>query len=252
MKVLVGTSGWIYKDWDKRFYPADMPDREKLKYYAQHFPTVEVNNSFYRLPSEDNFKNWRAQVHRDFLFSVKLSRFLTHIKRLKLEESTNEGVDRFCSRAQHLRANLGVVLVQLPANFKASEEKVENLAHQFAKAEQNYKMPFPLAMEFRHASWFTYKIFELLRAHNIASVINSSPDMWPASREFTADFAYIRFHGSQTLYASSYTDKELNEWAAFIKKEAGDCSRVYCYFNNDRSARAIENARYLSALLAGQ
>jgi uncharacterized protein YecE (DUF72 family) len=249
MKVLVGTSGWIYKDWVKRFYPEDLSDDEKLKYYVRHFPTVEINNSFYRLPSEENFKNWRAQVPEDFLFSVKLSRFLTHIKRLKPDERTNEGVDRFCSRARHLKANLGIVLVQLPSNFHASQEKVDNLAKQFKKAEKKYGMKFPLAMEFRHDSWFTYKFFELLRSRGIASVINSSPDMWPASREFTADFAYIRFHGSQKLYASSYTNKELQKWAHFIKKEAGNCSRVYCYFNNDQSAKAVENARYLMQLL---
>jgi uncharacterized protein YecE (DUF72 family) len=248
-KILVGCSGWIYKDWALRFYPKNLKQEEKLAYYAQHFPTVEINNSFYRLPSEENFKNWQAQVPEDFLFSVKLSRFLTHIKRLKPDERTNEGVDRFCSRARHLKTNLGVVLVQLPANFQASAEKVDNLARQFKKAEKKYGMRFPLAMEFRHDSWFTYESFELLRSLGIASVINSSPDMWPASREFTADFAYIRFHGSQKLYASSYTDKELQEWAQFIKKEAGSCSRVYCYFNNDQSAKAVENARYLMQLL---
>jgi uncharacterized protein YecE (DUF72 family) len=250
MKALIGCSGWIYKDWAKRFYPDDLPATGKLKYYSEHFKTVEINNSFYRLPTEEAFKNWRAQVPANFVFAVKLSRFLTHIKRLKPDDQTNEGVDRFCSRARHLKANLGVVLVQLPASFRASEEKVVNLSEQFKRAEKKYKMKFPLAFEFRHESWFTDKVFALLSKYNIASVINSSPrTKWPYSCRFSADFAYIRFHGSKRLYSSSYSDSELDAWADFIKSQAKDCRVVYCYFNNDKSARAVENAKYLQSIL---
>jgi uncharacterized protein YecE (DUF72 family) len=248
--IRVGCSGWIYKDWAKRFYPTELAHADKLKYYASFFNTVEINNSFYRLPSEAAFKNWRAQVPERFLFAVKLSRFLTHVKRLKPDERTNEGVDRFCSRARHLGPNLGVVLVQLPASFRASEEKLANLVKQFKLAEKKYKMTFPLALECRHDSWFTDNIFEQLTDSNVASVVNSSPRVaWPYSCRLTADFAYIRFHGSKRLYSSSYTAKELERWATFIRRQAGDCKTIYCYFNNDKSAKAVENAKYLQQLL---
>lgn len=249
-KILVGCSGWIYKDWAERFYPPDLADSEKLKYYAGHFNTVEVNNSFYRLPTEQAFQNWASQVPSRFIFAVKLSRFLTHVKRLKPDPATNEGVDRFCSRARHLKAKFGVALVQLPANFRASETKIENLAEQFKHAEQKYDMTFRLALECRHESWFSNQIFERLRRLNIAMVINSSPKTtWPFTCEQTADFAYIRFHGSKRLYSSSYTDKELEKWAAFIKNDLQYAKVIYCFFNNDKSAKAVENAVRLRRLI---
>jgi len=249
MKVLIGCSGWIYKDWAKRFYPEDLDNSKKLQFYSKHFKTVEINNSFYRLPSEEAFKNWRKQVPADFVFAVKLSRYLTHIKRLKVDDQTNEGVDRFCSRARYLKGNFGVVLVQLPASFKASEEKLVNLVKQFKIADKKYHMNFPLAFEFRHDSWFTDKFFELLKEHDVASVINSSPKTkWPFSCPLTADFAYIRFHGSKRLYSSSYSEDELNNWADFIKDKVGPRRTVYCYFNNDKSAKAVVNANYLRSL----
>lgn len=249
MKMLIGCSGWIYKDWAKRFYPSGLQNSDKLKYYAQYFNTVEINNSFYRLPSEEAFKNWQAQVPKNFTFAVKLSRFLTHIRRLKVDEQTNEGVDRFCSRAHHLKSNLGVVLVQLPASFKVSEDKIVNLAQQFKKAEKTYKIKFPLALEARHESWFADKIFELLASHEIAMVINSSPKTkWPYTCKITAGFAYIRFHGSKRLYSSSYSNHELDKWADFINEQAGNCREVYAYFNNDKSAKAVQNAKYLQSL----
>jgi uncharacterized protein YecE (DUF72 family) len=248
-RYLIGTSGWIYKDWAKRFYPTDLKNEQKLTYYAKHFSTVEINNSFYRLPSEKNFSAWRDQVPAGFKFSVKLSRFLTHIKRLKVDADTDEGVDRFCSRVRCLKGNFGVVLVQLPPNFKASQEKVQNLSEQFKKAELKYNMQFPLALEMRHESWFEDKYFEQLESLNIASVVNSSPSIWPSSRRLTANFAYLRFHGSKKLYASSYSDKELTEWASFMKQAKG-CKNMYAYFNNDKSAKAVLNAEYLKSLLS--
>lgn len=249
-KILIGCSGWIYKDWSKHFYPEQLDNSKKLKFYARHFTTVEINNSFYRLPSEEAFKNWARQVPAKFVFAVKLSRFLTHVKRLKPDEATSEGVDRFCVRARFLKKSLGVVLVQLPANFKASGPKIDNLAQQFKLAEKKYGMKFPLALECRHESWFNDEIYELLEGLNIAMVINSSPrTAWPFTCRLTADLAYIRFHGSKRLYSSSYTEQELRRWAEFISSELGKTKKVYCYFNNDKSAKAIENASSLTSLL---
>ncbi|HET9850782.1 MAG TPA: DUF72 domain-containing protein [Candidatus Saccharimonadales bacterium] len=249
-KYLIGTSGWIYKDWAKRFYPPKMQNTEKLSFYAEHFPTVEINNSFYRLPSEKAFENWRKLTPDGFKFAVKLSRFLTHIKRLKTDDQTNHGIDLFCSRARFLESKFAVVLVQLPASFPASEEKVVNLIMQFKKAENRYGQAFPIALECRHASWITDKIFALLSSLNIAFVINSAPDIWPTDCRVTADFAYLRWHGAKRLYADSYSDKELSKWASFIKNNTGDCKAVYGYFNNDKSAKAVENAQFLAKKLA--
>jgi uncharacterized protein YecE (DUF72 family) len=249
-KYFVGTSGWIYKDWATRFYPEDIKRSDaKLVYFAKHFPTVEINNSFYRLPSEEAFTNWYQTAPKCFLFAVKLSRFLTHVKRLKPDERTNEGIDRFANRAKHLNNKLAVVLVQLPASFRASEEKIVNLAQEFKKAEKRHKQKFPLAIEARHDSWFNDEVYALLHKYNIANVNNSAPGIWPFSCEITADFAYVRFHGSKRLYSNSYSSSELENWADFIKKNTKNCKAVYCYFNNDKSARAVENAKYLKQLL---
>jgi uncharacterized protein YecE (DUF72 family) len=250
MKYHVGTSGWIYKDWAKLFYPnGAKTNDQKLKYYAENFNTVEINNSFYRLPSVEAFANWRDVSPTNFTFSVKLSRFLTHIKKLNPDERTNEGIDRFASRAITLVPKLGPVLIQLPHWFKASEDKVINLAKEFQKAESKYCKTFQLALEVRHDSWFDDQMISILKHHNVALVVNSAPDIWPFSCEITADFAYFRFHGSKSLYRSAYTNNELEHWAKFIKAKAGQCNTVYAYFNNDKSARAVDNAKYLAAIL---
>jgi len=246
VRVLIGTSGWVYKDWAERFYPSSLKDSDKLAYYSEHFKTVEINNSFYRLPSEDNFLDWAKKVPEDFVFAVKLSRFLTHIKRLKVDNDTNTSVDRFCSHVSCLKAKLGPILVQLPSSLAASEQKIDNLATQFKRADSKYKMQFKVALECRHDSWFSDNILEQLKSHNIAIVINSSPKTsWPYTCTVTADFSYIRFHGSKRLYSSSYSNNELDRWSEFINSDLKECKTVYCYFNNDKSARAVENAKYL-------
>lgn len=217
-----------------------------MKFYSRHFDTVEINASFYRLPSAENFANWHSLAGDDFTFAVKLSRYLTHMKRLEADERTNEGVDRFCSRACELGDSLGVVLVQLPENFSCDHDRIINLVSQFKSAEKRYKMKFPLALELRHGSWFDAKTYALLKRLKVALVVNSSPD-WPCVRQLTSDMLYIRFHGDKKLYSSSYSDKQLAEWARYIKD--AEVRLVYCYFNNDHSAKAVENAKSLADLL---
>jgi uncharacterized protein YecE (DUF72 family) len=250
-KYNVGTSGWIYKDWVSRFYPKDLKDDQKLAFYASQFSTVEINYSFYRLPTAEAFRAWHNQVPKEFSFSVKLSRFLTHLKQLKVDDRTNEGIDRFASRACQLQDKLAVVLIQLPSSFKADGEKVSNLFNQFKAAEAKYGLRFRLAIEGRHESWFQPETIEQLKEHQIALVINSNPkQLWPTGQVVTADFAYLRFHGSQALYASNYSDEEISEWAEKIKIMSKNQTKIYCYFNNDKSARAVHNAQALLAKLS--
>jgi uncharacterized protein YecE (DUF72 family) len=247
MQVLVGTSGWIYKDWAKKFYPSALKHEYKLTYFSNHFPTVEINSTFYRLPGEAAVRNWYGSVPSDFVFSAKLSRYLTHRLQLKPGETFNTGLQNYLDRLQHLRDKLGPILVQLPASFHAAPDRIVNLAQQLKKIAPEYKLEVRLACEFRHKSWFTAEIMDILREHNIAAVIASGPGRWPETREVTAGFAFIRFHGDAKLYASSYTEKELDEWARFIKDKCQKCQAVYCYFNNDQSAKAVDNAKYLAS-----
>ena len=167
----------------------------------------------------------------------------------------------FFASSHYLKEKLQVVLAQLPANFTADDKAIENLVEHTERLKKKYGLDFRLAVELRHESWFTPKVLDpdrkilnkssisygagLLSNYNIAHVINSAPKHWPTHKEVTADFAYIRFHGTESLYASAYSDKELNEWADFIKTKLKKCRQVYVYFNNDLSAKAIENARYL-------
>lgn len=252
MRVLVGTSGWVYKDWAKRFYPTTLKQECKLTYFAHHFPTVEINSTFYRLPSEAAVKNWYGSVPADFVFSIKLSRYLTHLIQLQPGQTFNEGLDNYFSRLQFLREKIGCVLVQLPARYHVKPERINNLAEQIKKMEAKYKLKLPIATEFRHKSWFTPEVDELLARNNIANVIASGPGRWPETRIVTADFAFIRFHGDERLYASSYSNVSLDKWADFIKTNCAGCRIVYCYFNNDQSAKAVDNAKYLAKSFASQ
>lgn len=248
-KVIVGTSGWEYNDWNGRFYPEDVKGKAQLPYFAKHFTSVEINSTFYHMPRASSMENWAASVPNDFCFVVKMNRFLTHTKRLTSDEQFTERLQEFLDLLQPLKNKLAAVLVQLPPSMKVANSRLEYLAEQVIDAEKRLKMRLPLALEFRHASWFNDETYTLMRNYNIANVINDSPGRWPVSRAVTADFAYIRFHGSKELYRSSYTDKELKEWTEFIKKSCANCKRVLCYFNNDYHGVAVRNAQTLQSII---
>lgn len=247
MKVLIGTSGWVYKDWEGKFYPEDLPAKDKLSFFAKEFKTVEINNTFYRLPSEDAVKKWYSGTPDDFIFTAKLSRYLTHLVRLNPGSKFDDGMKNYFSRIRHLKSKLAVVLVQLPASFSAKPGRIENLARKFEESCAQNGLNADLACEFRDISWFKPEVFKTLESLNIASVIASGPGKWPESRSLSADFAFIRFHGDKRLYGSSYSDKALDKWAEFTKRNCAGCKKVFCYFNNDQSAKAVANARYLKS-----
>ena len=258
-KLFIGTSGWVYGHWTGIFYPEDLPSKDKLKYFSQHFKTVEINYSFYHLPRPSTYQNWYNQTTSDFLFSVKASRFITHIKRLK---EVKEAWKTFLDNALSLKEKLGPILFQFPPSFRANEIEIKRL-EDFLKLITNYNLKpktctLKCAFEFRHKSWcdpkgkpsasygVNKKVYNLLKKYNVAWVIADSPS-YPKAEAVTADFVYVRMHGSKVLFSSNYTKRELQDLAQKIKKWMKKYD-VYVYFNNDFHGYAIENAKELLKL----
>ena len=240
-KVLVGTSGYVYDHWRQRFYSEKLSKPKWLEFYASHFNTVELNNTFYRLPSEAAFANWRDSTPGDFTFAVKVSRFITHIKRLKDAE---EQVETFLSKAKILGDKLGPLLYQLPPNMHRNDERLEAFLSILPRKMKH-------VVEFRHQSWLEKGVFETLHKYNVGFCIFDMPDL-SCPLVATADFAYIRFHGSTGLYRSCYSDDELAGWAKKLTDLAASLKTIYIYFNNDAEAFAVKNAMTLRGYLKTQ
>jgi uncharacterized protein YecE (DUF72 family) len=234
----IGTSGWHYDHWRSRFYPEKLVKAKWLEFYASHFATVELNNSFYRLPSEAAFAAWRDSSPANFTFAVKVSRFITHIKRLKNSE---EAVDKFITRAKILGEKLGPLLYQLPPNMHRNDEVLESFLGTLPEGMKH-------VVEFRHQSWLEDGVFEILHKYNIGLCVFDMPAI-SCPLLATADFAYIRFHGSTGLYFSCYSDEELADWAKRLADLSTDLKATYIYFNNDAEAFAVANARTLGGYL---
>ncbi len=234
----VGTSGWHYEHWRGVFYPRDLPKTKWLDFYSSRFSTVELNNTFYRLPTEAAFSNWKEQSPEGFIYAVKASRFLTHIKRLKEAEVP---LRNFLDRARFLGDRLGPVLYQLPPQMARSDARLESFLS-LLPADLRH------VFEFRNESWLDEPVFDLLRRHNVGLCIFDMPD-FRSPVLATADFAYVKFHGSASLYGSKYTDEELDEWAGKLRRLGQDLKAVYAYFNNDAEAYAVENAIQLRSVL---
>ncbi len=228
----IGTSGWNYKHWsDGLFYPHGLSQRKWLEYYCEHFNTVELNVTFYRLPKEETFKGWYQRTPGNFLFIVKGSRFITHIKKM---QDCKGPVELFISTVKLLKEKLGAVLWQFPPSLKKNIQALE----QFFNLLNNTGIR--QVFEMRHASWFDYEIFDILQSSNACLCIADS-DRWPCAKEVTADFLYLRFHGRNGTYRSKYTDEQLREWTTFVK--AQDVKDTFAYFNNDIGGHAVNNAK---------
>ncbi len=237
-RIHIGTSGWHYGHWKGRFYPEGMREREFLAYYAGHFRTVEINNTFYQLPSAKAVETWERSVPENFLFAVKASRFITHNKKLKDPE---EQVPRFLGLVSALKAKLGPVLFQLPPGFKANRERLETFLRALP-AEGRF------AFEFRNETWFETQIYDILRSRDAALCIHDMPGK-TTPVVITAGWTYLRFHGAAGAYFGSYTDDTMRGWAKTIGGWAAKGIDVYAYFNNDVEAHAIHNAKTLIAFL---
>ncbi len=236
-KINIGTSGWNYPHWQGIFYPPGLPKSRWLKFYSRHFDTLEINATFYGRPKPATFKRWYETTPSPFLFSVKASRYITHIKRLK---GIEEPLQRLYKDLSFLKEKRGALLFQLPPNFAYSEERIDTFI-------QLLDPSIPTALEIRHQSFLNPGFFQLLRKHNVAFCISDTAGRYPSlSYELTADFTYIRLHGSQILYASPYTPEELEAWAERINTWG---IQAYVYFDNDAYGYAVTNALQLKKIL---
>jgi uncharacterized protein YecE (DUF72 family) len=244
-RLLIGTSGWTYASWRGTFYPRSLASRQYLEFYAKEFSTTEVNYSFYHLPRPRTYEKWASQVPDKFVFALKASRFITHVKRLA---DVKEAWATFVENARSLGSHFGPILLQFPPSFRCDRKRLAS----FLRSAQNPASKsglLRLAFEFRHPSWFTEEVYGLLRQHHAALCIADSP-RYPRRNVITADFVYLRFHGRTELFASKYTDAELAEEAEEIGRYYRDGLDVYVYFNNDAEGHAVTNARTLRRMVA--
>ena len=240
--VLIGTSGYVYRDWRGRFYPPTLPAPAWLPFYARHFPTVELNNPFYRLPTAAMFRAWRDAVPRGFVFAVKASRFLTHLKRLKDPAAP---LRLLLTRARALGPSLGPVLFQLPPQFHANPERLDRFLA--ALARQRLVPRLRAVLEVRHVSWLEPEIIRRLVDADVALALHDSRQQ-AVTGPVTADFVYVRRHGYGVT--GNYTRRALAADARAIRRWRAEGRDVYVYFNNDARACAIRNATALRRLLA--
>lgn len=237
--VRIGCSGWNYRSWRDTFYPPRLPAARWLEYYASQFDTVEVNTTFYRLPNRDAVARWVAQTPASFLFTVKASRYLTHIKRL---QGMGVGVQRFYERIEPLvRARrLGPVLWQLPANFHRDDERLGQALAELPPGRHTF--------EFRDSSWFVPEVMELLRRHGVALTIGDHPERSFQTYDLTADWTFVRMHYGSRGRGGNYSERELAAWAQRIA-EWRESYEVFVYFNNDWETYAPRNAALLRRFL---
>ena len=235
--VHVGCSGWNYASWRELFYPKGLPTNRWLEHYAQHFGTVEVNSTFYRLPNRDAVARWVTQVPHDFIFTIKASRYLTHIKRLTDME---QGVARFYDRIEPLTRSrkFGPVLWQLPPNMKRDDDRLANALAALPPGRHCF--------EFRDASWFVDDIYSLLREHDVALVIGDRPEVAKfQTREMTADWTFVRFHYGHRGRRGNYSVSELETWKRRVDQWRRNVE-VFLYFNNDWEGFAIQNGLWMA------
>lgn len=235
-QIRIGTSGWNYPHWQGIFYPPDLPTAKRLEFYVQYFDTVELNASFYRLPNQNTVAHWRQRTPEHFLWAVKASRYITHVKRLK---DARESLDKFFAAIAPLKEKLGPVLFQLPPGLPFDEDLCKEFCNVLAAG---YRYSF----EVRNSTWINDKFFVLLADYNMAFCISDTAGRFPYREIVTADYVYLRLHGSKRLYASSYSEEELQTWAVKINQWARD---TYVYFDNDYKGYAINNAARLREII---
>ncbi len=237
--VRIGCSGWIYRHWRGRFYPEKLAVKKWFAFYAEHFDTVEINNSFYRLPKAETFDAWREQAPPGFRYAVKANRFLTQAKKLK---DCAEPLERMMPPFRHLRETLGPILYQLPPRFSLNLERLESFLQLAPKDVLN-------VFEFRDKSWYADEVFALLERHGASFCAHDMPGL-ESPRMAVGPAAYLRFHGGQGKYWGRYPEQTLLAAADWIAGEARRGREVWAYFNNDIDVAAIEDALTLKAMVA--
>jgi len=243
-RCLVGTSGWNYEHWSGGvFYPAGMKRSEWFSYYCRHFQSVEINNSFYRLPEKRVFQKWYEAAPNDFTFAVKASRFITHMKKLVQPQ---EHVPLFLENATGLGEKLGVLLFQLPPYWKFNPDRLGEFFHFMGR--QDIIPGLRSALEIRHKSWYCSPCFDVLRKYNVSLALTDWPGL-PVEGPLTADFVFIRHHGPESLYASNYPASFLKREPQRIRLWLAEGKDVFIYLNNDAFGYAVKNALTLREYL---
>jgi uncharacterized protein YecE (DUF72 family) len=239
--VHVGCSGWNYGEWRERFYPKGMPPSRWLEHYATAFDTVEVNATFYRLPKRHVVANWVEATPDRFIFAIKASRYLSHIKRLR---ELPERLPRLLDPLEPLLVTpkMGPLLWQLPENFHRDDERLADACAAFPALRN--------CIEFRHPSWFAPEVMAILREHGVALVIGDDPKRRFQTHELTTDWTYVRLHRGARGRRGNYSDAELETWRHRIAAWRRD-AEVYVYANNDWEGFALKNARKLATALSG-
>lgn len=235
--VYIGTSGWNYKHWIGTFYPAGTNPAGQLSYYMQVMDTVELNNSFYHLPDRDTFRKWKETTPGNFIFAVKGSRYITHMKKLK---DTGEALKVFMEHARGLGKKLGPILFQMPPGWKLNYERLETFVRMLPRTRR-------FAFEFRNPTWYDARVYALLQRHRCAFCIYEL-DGHLSPKEVTADFVYLRLHGPGGKYQGSYSERILKQWSEQIGQWQDAGKDVYVYFDNDQAGYAAFNAQQLKAI----
>jgi len=237
-KILIGTSGWNYKHWQGPFYDKDLKQENWLDYYSKKFSTVEINNSFYNLPERKTLQLWKETTPSGFIFSVKASRYITHMKKLNEPE---DALNRFLKRITVLDEKLGPVLFQLPPKWHINRERLADFLKLLSK-------DFRYVFEFRDETWWDESIYQLLEKHNAAFCIYDL-NRRLSPKKVTTDFVYVRLHGPEDAYQGLYDKQTLSGWAGSFSAYTDNVTKIYCYFDNDQKGYAAQNALQLQDMI---
>ena len=237
-QVRIGCSGWNYKHWRERFYPKGLSVSRWFAFYAEHFDTVEINNSFYMLPKAETFDKWREQAPRGFCYAVKANRYLTQAKKLK---ECEEPLERMMPLFRRLGSTLGPILYQLPPKFQLNLERLESFLELAPRDVAN-------VFEFRHKSWYVPETYALLERHGASLCVHDMPGS-ASERIAVGPVAYVRFHGAAGKYWGRYSDEGLLSWTDWIAVQWRSGRSVWCYFNNDIDGHAIHDAQTLKSMV---
>lgn len=243
--LYVATSGYSYKGWHQRFYPPDLAQKNLLPFYAEHFNAVEINNSFYRLPTKKAVHHWLEQTPKDFRFCFKVSRYVSHMKRLK---DSAEPFKKLLHVLEEASALSGPLLLQLPPRMKPEYERLDECLENFRKAKG--RKHWQIAVEFRSSDWYADRLYDILAKHKAALVLHDMPEGHMMEEKIqTAPFLYMRFHGPKGDYGGEYGRRKLGKPAGLLAEAMKDGRDCYVFFNNDRDGYAVEDAKLLNHMV---
>ena len=237
-KIMVGTSGFYYEHWRGVLYPDDLPKSRFFAYYMRHFPTVELNNTFYHLPKAKTVTHWMEESPEDFLFALKAHREITHYRRLR---DADDALYRFLHLIKPMRPRLAAILLQLPPSLHADPDLLAGFLPRLPSG-------YHYTIEFRDPGWYDEQIYTILKSYNVALCLHDFARR-TITPVITADFGYLRLHGPDGRYGGSYSDARLKEIADILLQMAHHLKHIFVYFNNDTDGYAVQNARTLTTLL---